>query len=145
MNSLPRSTKKRRLPLGLRKGSVWLSRTLRIQVCTLLQLFPFSISATMAHFLSDCKSRYTFGDVHLGMSCRLKKTSSNLLQQYLWSMLCYWHFILFFVDDNRTWRVLVASCRCFGPSNIVVATCHSCMGMIFDFPILTCWWNYSAK
>jgi hypothetical protein len=39
-----------------------------------------------APFFSDCKSRYIFGDVHLGMSCRLKNTSTNLLQQYLWSM-----------------------------------------------------------
>uniref|UniRef100_A0A0A9BY72 Phospholipid--sterol O-acyltransferase n=1 Tax=Arundo donax TaxID=35708 RepID=A0A0A9BY72_ARUDO len=34
-------------------------------------------------FPEHCEYRYTFGDVHLGMSCRLKNTSTNLLQQYL--------------------------------------------------------------
>uniref|UniRef100_K3YR00 Phospholipid--sterol O-acyltransferase n=1 Tax=Setaria italica TaxID=4555 RepID=K3YR00_SETIT len=34
-------------------------------------------------FPEHCEYRYIFGDVHLGMSCRLKKTSTNLLQQYL--------------------------------------------------------------
>uniref|UniRef100_A0A453PJ43 Uncharacterized protein n=3 Tax=Triticinae TaxID=1648030 RepID=A0A453PJ43_AEGTS len=29
------------------------------------------------------KARYTFGDVHLGMSCRLKYSSTKLLRQYL--------------------------------------------------------------
>ncbi|XP_025803465.1 phospholipid--sterol O-acyltransferase isoform X3 [Panicum hallii] len=34
-------------------------------------------------FPEHCEYRYIFGDVHLGMSCRLKNTSTNLLQQYL--------------------------------------------------------------
>lgn len=34
-------------------------------------------------FPEHCEYRYTFGDVHLGMSCRLKNSSTNLLQQYL--------------------------------------------------------------
>ncbi|PWZ23353.1 hypothetical protein Zm00014a_008214 [Zea mays] len=34
-------------------------------------------------FPEHCEYRYTFGDVHLGMSCRLRNTSANLLQQYL--------------------------------------------------------------
>ena len=92
-------------------------------------LFPFNLGE--APFLTDCKSRYVFGDVHLGMSCRLKNTSTNLLQQYLWSMCialipfcsCWWELHLTFSSDI---------CRCFGPSNIVV--CCGCMGMIFDFP-----------
>lgn len=51
-------------------------------------VFPvlFSVLETRP-FLVTRKSRYTFGDVHLGMSCRLRNTSANLLQQYLWSML----------------------------------------------------------
>uniref|UniRef100_A0A0D9VMJ3 Aminotransferase-like plant mobile domain-containing protein n=1 Tax=Leersia perrieri TaxID=77586 RepID=A0A0D9VMJ3_9ORYZ len=34
-------------------------------------------------FPEHCEYRYTFGDVHLGMSCKLKNSSTNLLQQYL--------------------------------------------------------------
>lgn len=31
----------------------------------------------------SCEYRYTFGDVHLGQSCRLKKTNTNLFHKYL--------------------------------------------------------------
>uniref|UniRef100_A0ACD5YQ98 Uncharacterized protein n=1 Tax=Avena sativa TaxID=4498 RepID=A0ACD5YQ98_AVESA len=34
-------------------------------------------------FPEFCEYRYTFGDVHLGMSCRLKNSSTTLLRQYL--------------------------------------------------------------
>ncbi|VAI49217.1 unnamed protein product [Triticum turgidum subsp. durum] len=34
-------------------------------------------------FPEFCEYRYTFGDVHLGMSCRLKYSSTMLLRQYL--------------------------------------------------------------
>ena len=34
-------------------------------------------------FPEFCEYRYTFGDVHLGMSCRLKYSSTKLLRQYL--------------------------------------------------------------
>jgi len=110
---------------------MWLSRTLWIQVCTQLQSFLFQFQQQRPLF-SDCKSRYIFGDVHLGMSCRLKNTSTNLLQQYLWRSLKYVALLLFHFPSlmKTAPDILLTSCRCCELNNIVVAR----MGMIFDFP-----------
>jgi hypothetical protein len=43
---------------------------------------------------------------------------------------------LFFVDDNCTWRVLVASRRCFGPSNI--CGCH--LPLVWEWYLISPFW-----
>ena len=78
----------------------------------------------------ETECRYSFGDVHLGQSCRLRNTSANMLLQYIQIFLLQVTIISLFLTFQVSYFQLILSLK------FVTAKDHSLPSIFQNIPFL---------